>query len=352
MKRRGEAGPRDARRAVERLAMLAAAGVPTSQALAVAARTPGAPGRVLAALARDAARGGSLAAALRRRPTLFATADAALVAAAERSGVLTEGLSLLARNLAERAEGRRRLRRAMTYPVVLLGFALAALGFLAVVVLPSFATLYGDDPAALPWSTRTLMWVGAVLPRAVLGTTLAAAVANFAVGRLVARSTRAAWWWERCQLGVPLVGPAREAADSERLYALLAGLLATGCEADLALAAARDSTGPVLAGRIDRALALLARGRPLSRAWRACGIDPAGEESSLLELAEATGGYAAAFSQLAALRRARREDALATLTAALEPAAVAVMGAVAAVGVLALYQPVLGSAARMLGGAP
>jgi general secretion pathway protein F len=133
--------------------------------------------------------------------------------------------------------------------------------------------------------------------------------------------------------------------------ALLALLLDAGCEAEEALAlAVRAAANRILAERLARALGSLRHGVPLSRAWSAAALDRSGDAAALLEIAEATGSYASAFARLAALEGAAAEHALAQTCRLAEPVAVIAMAVAVGGGVLALYQPMLGSASLLLGG--
>lgn len=341
---------RDATAAVARLAALTAAAVPTGDALASCARGAN---PVLAGLHASVRRGVALSAAMAAPGMPFTEAEVAVVRAGERGGSTSRSLALLAARHEREATGRRRLASALAYPAVLVSGGLAALAFLSIVVLPSFTSMYDNASAELPWTTRALLAFGTALrahgAAAMLGVVVAGALLSLA-RRRVRAFARAL---DRAAVDLPLLRALAAPRAASDLCSLVALLVGSGCEVDEALSlAARATPNRVVAARVADALRALRRGAALSRAWAAARLDRDGTATPLLEVAEATGGYADAFARLAALEDAAAEQALSRLCRLAEPAAVVVMAAAVGGGVLAVYQPMLGSASLLLGGNP
>jgi type II secretory pathway component PulF len=341
---------RDAAAAISRLAALTGAGVATGDAIASSARN----GDPLLSLIHSAVRRGTaLSAAMNHQLLPFGEAEIAMVRAGERGGSTPRVLELLAGRMEREAGGRKRIVSALSYPALLAGGGLAALCFLSIVVLPSFTSLYTSQKAELPWATSFLLSFGTSVQAwgvtALLAGVLAAAA--FVVARKESRDFGR--FCDRIALDAPpfrrLVAP-RVAHET---CALLSLLLEAGCEAEEAMMLAeRAAPNRVAAERLGDALRALRHGVPLSRAWRAAGLDRSGDSAPLLEIAEATGGYAQAFSRLAVLEGNAAEHALAQTCRLAEPVSVVVMAVAVGGGVLALYQPMLGSASLLLGGTP
>lgn len=341
---------REAAAAIARLAALTAAGVATGDAIASSARSGG---RLLVRLNAAVRRGTALSNAMSDARLPFGEAEIAVVRAGERGGSTPRALTLLAERMEREAGGRSRIASALAYPCILAAGALGALCFLSIVVLPSFTTLYAGQDVELPWATRTLLAFGNFV--CAWGATLLAASVVGVVGLLSAKRRSAAFgrFCDRVAVDAPafriLVAP-RAAHET---CALLALLLEAGCEAEEALAlAARAAANRIVAERLGDALRSLRHGIPLSRAWSAARLDRSGDAAPLLEIAEATGGYARAFSRLAALEGAAAERALTQTCRLAEPVSVIAMAVAVGGGVLALYQPMLGSASLLLGGTP
>lgn len=339
---------RDAGAAIARLAALTNAGLSSGDALASCARSGN---TFLLRLHAAVRRGTALSAALRGRGLPFTEAEVAVVHAGERGGSTARALTLLAQRMESESAGKRRIVSALAYPALLLCGAVAALLFLSIVVLPSFTTLYQGSRVELPWTTRTLLafgqsvqsWGSSALLLA-LSCGLGFAFlrrASFAFSRLCDRV--ALQWW-------PLRSLVRPRASHE-CCSLLSMLLDAGSEVEEALGlAARAAPNRMVAQGLGDALRSLRHGVPLSRAWATTRLDPSGDALALLEIAEATGGYASAFGRIATLEGAAAEQALTRACGVAEPMAVLAMAVAVGGGVLALYQPMLGSASLLLGG--
>ncbi len=345
------ANRRDAIAAVERLSAMTAAGLSTSEALAASSRTGGGAGRVLSLLAVDVRRGRPLSVAMRKADGLFSATEIALIRAGEASGAIGRSLELLGSRMSEDEATGRRLSSALAYPCLLVVVSFAALAFLSLAVLPSLAELYDGKTEALPATTLWMMavgeWISASGPLSAALLALAALAFTLARRRSVVVATA----WDHLLLRLPLFGHLVLSGEKARTYATMAALLEAGCDAEQALRMAAGTAGNRrLRRELSTALRLLGRGLPLSRCWQRSGLDPVGDECGLLEVAETAGDYAGAFERLAKLRAMERETALSRLTRLAEPAAVALMGAVVSAGVLAIYQPILGSASLLSGG--
>jgi type II secretory pathway component PulF len=341
---------REASAAISRLAALTAAGVATGDAIASSARGGD---RLITLLHAAVRRGHALSAAMSHRLLPFGEAEIAMVRAGERGGSTPRVLELLAARMEREAGGRRRIASALAYPALLAGGGLAALCFLSIVVLPSFTTLYTSQKAELPLATSFLLAFGSAATA--WGSTLVFAAIVAACAFFVARKESEAFdrFCDRVALDAPPLSFLVAPRVLHETCALLALLLEAGCEAEEAMAlAARAAPNRVAAERLGDALRALRHGVPLSRAWRSTGLDRSGDAAPLLEIAEATGGYAQAFSRLAVLEGGAAERALTQTCRLAEPCSVVVMAVAVGGGVLALYQPMLGSASLLLGGTP
>lgn len=125
--------------------------------------------------------------------------------AAEKSGNLSEVMGYLAELLDRQIESSQQLRRAMTYPMIVLSVVAAAVGVIVVFVVPKFAATFRSQGVELPTITRWVQVLGESIKAywwaysAGLGALTAAAVGY-------ARSPDGRDFFERLLLGVPYVG--------------------------------------------------------------------------------------------------------------------------------------------------
>jgi len=96
-------------------------------------------------------------AALAEFPRAFPTLMTSLMEASEASGTMGLMLGRISDYLAVERRTIRQIRGALTYPLIMVGFAVAVTLLLVTWVLPRFARLYESREATLPALTRVVM---------------------------------------------------------------------------------------------------------------------------------------------------------------------------------------------------
>lgn len=89
-----------------------------------------------------------------------------MVESGERSGSLPQVLDRAARLFRLEISLRRRVRSALTYPLVMAAVGMAVVAFLLVYVVPRLSALFEDLGETLPLPTRLLLWISALLKTA------------------------------------------------------------------------------------------------------------------------------------------------------------------------------------------
>ena len=92
-------------------------------------------------------------------PRIFNDIFVGLVAAGEKNGNLTEAFVNISENLKWSNDLRRRVKKATTYPIVLLVFMSAVIAILMVAVVPKLIKFIVDQGFAVPFHTRALIYV-------------------------------------------------------------------------------------------------------------------------------------------------------------------------------------------------
>jgi type IV pilus assembly protein PilC len=115
--------------------------------------------RVLIEVISDLRSGSSLSAALSKYPHVFSTIYSKMVGVGEQTG----GLESVLRNLAdyiERESGAiKKLKTALTYPIIVLGLSVVIGFILIVVVLPPIVGMFSSLGGELPIPTKILLWL-------------------------------------------------------------------------------------------------------------------------------------------------------------------------------------------------
>jgi type IV pilus assembly protein PilC len=142
------------------LATMINAGLPITEALLIL-RSQSNPAlqRIVARILADIEDGQALSSAMQKYPNIFSKTYIALIKSGELGGVLDEVLVRLADDMEKREELRAKVKGAMIYPgIICIGMVLVAL-IMVVFVIPQLSTLYDQFGAKLPLSTQFLIAV-------------------------------------------------------------------------------------------------------------------------------------------------------------------------------------------------
>lgn len=343
--------PRDTLAVIDRLRTLIGAGMPHGDALRFGAAAGGRPAAQLMRASKLVERGAPLSDALRRAGVSLASADLALLRAGESSGTLSGTLGLLHERLGQRSEARSRVARALAYPCALLALTIAVVLAMTTLVLPSFVTLYQTTGAPIPVTTRAMLSFGVAVKAYGLHALLAFGAAAAATRALRATDRRFRAAADRLLLAAPFAGTLVHTRERADFYATVACLLHAGVDLETAMeSAVATIENASLHASADATVRALRRGITLSAAVVRSGLDPAQRDAAMLRLGEATGDYAGTCERIAKLELEDYGRALDRVSRVIEPAVLLVMAAAVSTAALAIYQPILGSAALMMGG--
>lgn len=143
----------------QQLASLLTAGLPLVQCLeALQDQTEDAVFRIVIRDVRaDISSGNSFSSAVRKFPRSFNTLFVSMVEAGEASGALSEILGKVAGYFEASVKLTKKVKSAMTYPIAVIGLAVALVNVLLIFVIPVFAAMFADFGAKLPAPTQFLI---------------------------------------------------------------------------------------------------------------------------------------------------------------------------------------------------
>lgn len=113
--------------------------------------------RQLTGVADDIESGVSLSDALSKRPELFSPFYVNMVKAGEESGKLNESFLYLADYLDRDYELRQKVKKALTYPMFVVGTFIVIMVGMFVFVIPKMAAMFADQGAELPMITKIVL---------------------------------------------------------------------------------------------------------------------------------------------------------------------------------------------------
>ncbi len=141
------------------LAAMLSAGMPivtSLDTLAEQANSPNMRGLILD-LKESIESGRSLSESVARYPSVFNDLYVNMVRGGEASGMLPETISRLATLLEDSAKLRRKVKSAMTYPIIVLSIAIIITIGLITFIVPVFANMYKEFGSELPGPTQFLV---------------------------------------------------------------------------------------------------------------------------------------------------------------------------------------------------
>ena len=113
--------------------------------------------RILKNIKEDVEEGSTFADALKQHPEVFDDLFVNLVAAGEIGGILDIILNRLAAYIEKASKLKKKVKGAMTYPIVVMCIAVLVVAVILVFVIPVFQTMFADFGKALPVPTQIVV---------------------------------------------------------------------------------------------------------------------------------------------------------------------------------------------------
>jgi len=147
------------------LATMMKAGVPMVQAFDIVGQGHSNPSmtKLIMQIKMDIEAGGTLASALNQHPAYFDDLFVSLVDAGEQSGALETLLEKVATYKEKTEILKKKIKKAMTYPITVLIVAVVVSAILLIFVVPTFADMFQDFGAELPAFTLFVVGLSDVL---------------------------------------------------------------------------------------------------------------------------------------------------------------------------------------------
>lgn len=100
----------------------------------------------------------SFSRAMRKLPDIFTTAEVYMIEAWEATWQLSHSLLKLSDDLKKIYDLKKKIKWALTYPLIIFLFMFLAIGIVMTYVVPSLKPLFADSDKELPWATQSLIW--------------------------------------------------------------------------------------------------------------------------------------------------------------------------------------------------
>lgn len=324
------------------LASLICSGVALLQALEVIAQSGSNPTLItlIGALKADVGAGSNLADALRRHPQYFDALYCNLIAAGEQSGNLESVFEQVASLQEQRQALRSRLKKAMTYPLIVLLTGLGVSSLLLLEVVPQFQTMFSGFGAELPAFTRGVIGLSDWLGQYVGWLLLCVVGSVWSLCRVYRRQPTFRVWCLGLALKLPVVGDLLSNAALARFARTLSTSFAAGVPLVEALGTVAGACGnPLYEQAVLRLRKDLANGQSLSQAMTSSGLFPRLMQQ-MCAIGETGGTLDDMLDRVASHYESAIERLLDNLASLLEPLIVLILGLLVGSLVIAMYLPI------------
>src|SRR5690606_6690634 len=289
-------------------------------------------------VAADIQGGGTLADSLSKHKKIFSELYCHMIAAGEAGGILDTILMRLA-EYQEKADAlRRKIKGAMTYPVIVAIVAVAAVTILMVFVVPIFANMFAEGNNQLPLPTRIVMGISDFVRSWIVGILAAAGLAGFGLFRYY-KTDKGHLKIDQILLNTPVIGDLERKSCVSRFARTLGTLLNSGVTIiDALQVTAKTSGNKVLELGIYRTLESISGGQTIADPLRATGVFPP-MVIQMIAVGERTGGLSEMLVKISDFYDGEVDAAVDNLTSMIEPLVIVVLGSIMGGVLVAMYLP-------------
>jgi type IV pilus assembly protein PilC len=324
------------------LATMMKAGVPLVQSFDIVA--DGLENRGLQELVmsvrNDIASGTSFAGSLRKHPRQFDDLYCNLVDSGEKSGALEKMLDRIATYMEKTEILKRKVKKAMTYPIAVVVVAIVVTAILLVKVVPQFESLFNGFGAELPVFTQMVVrlseWMQTWWFIVLLG--IVGAVVLFKESKR--RSPKFSDIIDKYVLKVPIMGEILDKSAVAKFGRVLSTTFAAGVPLIDALESVAGATGnAVYRDAVMRIRNDVSGGTQLQASMRTQDVFPV-MAVQLTAIGEESGNLDEMLEKIAEHYEAVVDDMVDNLTALMEPMIMVVLGVLVGGLIIAMYLPI------------
>ncbi len=283
--------------------------------------------------------GATLSEALRQFPKTFDELYTNMVQAGEVGGILDTILGRLSIYMEKMISLKRKIKGAMIYPVTIISVAVIVTLILLVFVIPVFAELFSSFGQALPLPTQIVINVSnftVAYLHVLVGAVVMAAIAI----RQTYRTEKGRFMIDKFMLRLPILGELLRKASIARFSRTLGTLVSSGVPIlDALTITARTAGNKVVEKAGFMVRESISQGRTMAEPLTQSGVFPP-MVCQMIGAGEMTGAIDQMLQKIADFYEDEVDNAVANLTALMEPLVIVVLGTVIGGLVIAMYLPI------------
>jgi type IV pilus assembly protein PilC len=294
--------------------------------------------KVLMMARTDVEQGSSLSNAMAKHPKAFNNLFVSMIRAGEAGGVLDEVLLNLADQIEREVELRRKIKSAMTYPVVVVCLVMLILAAMLLFVVPQFETIYANLGGSLPLPTKILLAVSDIVRTYWWAIGLGLVGLSFALKRYK-RTDSGRARIDALKIRVPVFGPLFHKVALARFSSTFGMLLHAGVPILQALDIVKDTVNnKVISRAVDDVKGSVREGESIAKPLSKHKVFPP-MVVQMMAVGEETGAVDTMLDKVSEFYSAEVSASVDALTSLIEPLLIAVIGGAVGAAVVALYMP-------------
>jgi type IV pilus assembly protein PilC len=286
----------------------------------------------------DVEKGSSLSNALAKHPKAFNRLYVAMVKAGEIGGSLDSVLMRLADTIESQVELRRKVRSAMTYPLVVAVLVLLIVSAMLLFIIPMFKNLYAELGGTLPAPTQILINISSIMRKwwwLIFGVEIGGAIAF----RRWITTDEGRKKWDRAKLKLPVFGGLVRKTAIARFARTLSSLVRSGVPILESMDIVSETAGnDVVTVAVMDTKEAVKTGEGIASRLEDHDIFPP-MVTQMIAVGEETGALDEMLEKIAEFYEAEVEATVDALTSLIEPLLIVVMGVCVGGMVISLYLP-------------
>lgn len=296
--------------------------------------------QTLIAVERDVEGGSTLSNALRKHKNVFDNLYVSMVQAGEMGGVLDEVLDRLAGFMEKDYNLKKKVKAALTYPIVILVLAIAIVIFLVTYILPTFVSLFEGMNLSLPLPTQILIWITKACSNVVVDVIIVVlCILLFLILRSFIRTPGGKVMYDMLKLNIPIFGLLNKKVAISRFCRTLGTLLSSGVPIMQALEIVGKASGnEIIAQTVAKVREGIREGESIANPLSSSGLFPP-MVTQMVAVGEETGNLDAMLSKIADFYDTEVDYMLSSLTSMLEPIMIVGMGGIVGFIVVSVFLP-------------
>lgn len=317
-------------------------GVPLVQSFEILANGTDNPAmkKLISSLKADVEGGSSVAQALAKHPKHFDDLFVSLVEAGEQSGTLEDLLNKIATYKEKTEAIKKKVKKALSYPIIVLVVAFVVTAILLIYVVPQFEETFKSFGADLPAPTKFVVSLSEWMQAnwyVVLAAVIIAAIAFIQTKKTVPSFSH---WVDKMSLKMPIFGNITEKSILARFSRTLATMFAAGVPLIEAMDSVAGATNNYIYEQATyKVRDEVATGDQLNQSMKRTGLFP-NMLLSMVAIGEESGNVDEMLNRVADFYEEEVDNAVDAMSAAMEPMIMAFLGVIIGGLVVAMYLPI------------